>query len=314
MYRRKFVALSIALVLFLTMACSMSSGLTGSGEPTQDSGSAVGTRAAQMVASTSTAQAELANALSATLTAMAGTAGAATAITATPTSMAGTPGSTPAPGAPHVSVSVETNCRSGPGSAYAILGVLKVGETAEVVGRSVYNDNWIIKLPSDPSSTCWLWAQYATVTGDTSGLKAWNPPPTPTSQVASVPTSGSTSPSPTTPKASFDISFYYFLPGFFNNTICLSIRNTGTVKWESYIAQFEDLDYSGATSNVDSVFFLEIGGPPIESIYPGSFQNVLFNLPTWFDPRGHTTYITLTLCTENSQAGTCTGKGFQVVP
>jgi len=58
-----------------------------------------------------------------------------------------TPGSTPTPGAPHVSVSVETNCRSGPGSAYAILGILKVGETAEVVGRSVFNDNWIIKLP-----------------------------------------------------------------------------------------------------------------------------------------------------------------------
>src|SRR5512141_946137 len=52
-----------------------------------------------------------------------------------------------------VSVSVETNCRSGPGSAFDKVGVLPVGVAAEVVGRSMVNDNWIIKLPSDPDIT-----------------------------------------------------------------------------------------------------------------------------------------------------------------
>jgi hypothetical protein len=77
-------------------------------------------------------------------------------------------------------VSVETNCRSGPGTAYGALGALLVGQSAEVVGRSASSDSWIIKLPSNPAITCWLWGQYATVTGNTGNLPIITPPPTPT--------------------------------------------------------------------------------------------------------------------------------------
>ncbi|MEW6093511.1 MAG: hypothetical protein AB1531_06050 [Chloroflexota bacterium] len=93
-----------------------------------------------------------------------------------------TPTTTPSPTseAPRVSVSVDTRCRTGPGTLFDILGVLKVGETAEVVGRSHNSDNWIIKLPSNPAITCWLWAYYATLTGDTSALPVVPWPPTPT--------------------------------------------------------------------------------------------------------------------------------------
>ena len=96
------------------------------------------------------------------------------------------PSSTPLPAltltsqVPLVSVSVETNCRSGPGTVFPTLGVLHVGESAEVVGRSVNKDSWIIKLPSNPEVTCWLWGQYAKVVGNTDKVTAYNPPPTPT--------------------------------------------------------------------------------------------------------------------------------------
>ncbi len=86
----------------------------------------------------------------------------------------------PTPEAPRVSVSMDTRCRAGPGNVFDILGVLEVGETAEVVGRSHNSDNWIIKLPSNPAIACWLWAFYATVTGDTSALPVVPWPPTPT--------------------------------------------------------------------------------------------------------------------------------------
>ncbi len=79
-----------------------------------------------------------------------------------------------------VTVSVDTNCRLGPGTAYAIVGALAVGQSAEVVGRSASSDNWIIRLPSNLAVTCWLWGQYATVSGDTSTLPVITPPPTPT--------------------------------------------------------------------------------------------------------------------------------------
>jgi len=81
---------------------------------------------------------------------------------------------------PMVSVSMDTNCRFGPGSVYDLMGGLLVGQNAEVIGRNAISDYWVIRLPSNPSVTCWIWGQYATVVGNTSALPIIEPPPTPT--------------------------------------------------------------------------------------------------------------------------------------
>ncbi len=85
----------------------------------------------------------------------------------------------PASGAPTVTVSVATNCRTGPGQAYPSIYGHPVGVSAEVVGKNTSTNYWIIKIPGS-NNTCWLWGQYATVTGDTSGLQNVAIPPTPT--------------------------------------------------------------------------------------------------------------------------------------
>jgi hypothetical protein len=54
-----------------------------------------------------------------------------------------------------------------------------VGQTAEVVGKNSSTNYWIIKIPGNASGTCWLWGQYATVSGDTSALAEATVPPTP---------------------------------------------------------------------------------------------------------------------------------------
>lgn len=94
-----------------------------------------------------------------------------------------TPPFTPTSSIITVSVSVNTNCRTGPGNVYPIVGALAVGQSAQVVGRSASSDNWIIKLPSSPSVTCWLWGQYAIVVGNTADLMVYAPPPTPTAEI-----------------------------------------------------------------------------------------------------------------------------------
>lgn len=86
---------------------------------------------------------------------------------------------TPTPEIARVSVSVDTNCRTGPAKIFDWVGALLVGETAEVVGRSSEGDYWIIKNP-DGAGNCWLWGYYASVTGPTTGLVVYTPPPTPT--------------------------------------------------------------------------------------------------------------------------------------
>jgi uncharacterized protein YgiM (DUF1202 family) len=47
-----------------------------------------------------------------------------------------TPGFTSTPSVPTVTVSVNTNCRSGPGTQYALTGGVNVGQSAVVVGKT----------------------------------------------------------------------------------------------------------------------------------------------------------------------------------
>ena len=76
-------------------------------------------------------------------------------------------------------VSMNTNCRTGPGKAYEILTILRIGKKAEVLGRNADKTYWVIQNPSG-SSSCWVWGKYASVSGEISSVPVLNPPPTPT--------------------------------------------------------------------------------------------------------------------------------------
>ncbi len=92
----------------------------------------------------------------------------------------------PVAGGVTVTVSLNTSCREGPGQEFNDIGALAPGQTAEVVGKDTKNNYWIIKLPGDSSKTCWLWGQYATVTGDASQVPDV-PTPTPGGSSAGAP-------------------------------------------------------------------------------------------------------------------------------
>ncbi len=79
--------------------------------------------------------------------------------------------------APQIVVTANTNCREGPGEAYEHVGVLRAGESAQVVGRSADAQYWIIPNPKQPDQLCWLSSKYATVTGVTGLLPVFTAPP-----------------------------------------------------------------------------------------------------------------------------------------
>lgn len=93
---------------------------------------------------------------------------------------------TPTSTVPMVTVSMDTNCRDGPGQQYTMTGALLVGQSAEVTGVYDKGGYWIIKSPGS-SGTCWLWGQYATVTGVTDNLTKYPAPPTPTPVLPEAP-------------------------------------------------------------------------------------------------------------------------------
>ena len=68
------------------------------------------------------------------------------------------------------------NCRFGPGTSYAVIGELKLGRQAEIVGKSPDLAWWYVKNPNDPSTRCWLAADFTITEGNVDSLPVVTPP------------------------------------------------------------------------------------------------------------------------------------------
>jgi hypothetical protein len=67
------------------------------------------------------------------------------------------------------------NCRFGPATSYAIMGALLLGRQAEVIGRDTDSTWWYVRNPSDPSTSCWLSAEFVQIAGDGQSLPVVGP-------------------------------------------------------------------------------------------------------------------------------------------
>ena len=200
---------------------------------------------------------------------------------------------------PMVSVSIATNCRSGPGSGYSVLGVLVVGQSALVVGQNTQMGYWIIQWPSQ-SGTCWLWNQYATVTGNTGGLPLVNPPPTPT------------------PAASFKVAYSSYQTCSSGYGIKFQITNDGGIIWESNQVTATDANASATETasydtfpNYKSTDCSLISSIP--NLAPGASGNTsVFGFPGL--PTGHAFTATIKVCSQDGLVGICLEKTISFTP
>ncbi len=309
MFWKKFMAIIASVFLVFASACNLPGGPAVVSGTNQDPTAVIQTRAAEIVASTAAAQTALANAVASTLAAMATNTPESIftpSLTLTP-SLTPTPSFTPTmtftltPEVPMVSVSVQTNCRSGPGTAYDVLGYFNVGQTAQVVGRSVYNDYWIIKLPSSPAITCWLWGQYAAVVGNTAGLPAINPPPTPT------------------PAVSFNVVYSSVEDcggGVYG--IKFQITNDGIVTWESNrviatdqaTSETHTINRNNFPNYNDAGCALVSADLNLEAGEVGHTSTANFSA----NPAGHSMTATIRVCSLDGMAGTCLEKTITFTP
>jgi len=138
--------------------------------------------------------------------------------TATPEFTA-TPELTFTPSVPEVTVSQNTNCRTGPSVQYDNIGALLINQTGIVVGKSTQTGYWIINNPGK-SGTCWLYPQYATVSGNTANLPEYPVPPTPTPSPTPTFTP---SPTPSAPAPVTNVTM---------DMVCPNASHSGTLKWE----------------------------------------------------------------------------------
>ena len=66
------------------------------------------------------------------------------------------------------------NCRFGPATSYAVIGALILGRQAEIIGRNDDSSWWFVRNPSDPSTSCWLSAEFVDTVGDVQSLPVVN--------------------------------------------------------------------------------------------------------------------------------------------
>ncbi len=206
-----------------------------------------------------------------------------------------TPAFTNTPTAPQLSVSVDTNCRTGPGRIYDYTGALVVGEKAEPLGRDSGSGYWYVRLAS--GAMCWIWGEYAAVTGDVSQLPIFTPPPTPT------------------PPPDFSVEYSYLEscvgwdPGF-------KVTNAGGVTFKSYFVRVRDT----VTNEMHEAYgnnFDRRNGCAIAEAIPTLTQGKtgwIYANTFVSNPTGHLMKADVRLCTEINQAGVCVNKSLEFTP
>lgn len=303
---KRFILL---FLLLLIPACNIPANSQLSTPDIQQAVDSTNTRVAENLVATAALETQVAAALASTLSAMTPEIPVTSTPEPLPVTSPGTGEVTMTSAVPMLSVSVETYCRTGPGTVYESLGILPIGQPAEVIARNEYSDDWLIKLPSNQPTSCWVYGRYASISGDTQSIPRVTPPPTPT------------------PFADFEVQYTGIVICFASYALRFNVLNTGQVAWESIQIVFDN-----QTRNIidayksDNFQAYPHACGVMESDYPvlppGDLLPVTSVSP-WlnggaghlgYDPEGDKILVTIMLCDQDGLKGTCVEHSFEVNP
>ena len=238
------------------------------------------------------------------------TATATTTFTPEPPTLTPTETLTPTPLIPLISVSVPTNCRNGPGKVYNMQGALLVGEVAQVYGRDPTNNYWYIRNPDSGAEFCWVWGEYATLTGPFLSLPIYTPPPTPTATLTPITTKTST------PAPAFKAEYASLDTCNSSWWVEIKLKNTSSIPFKSVNISVKD-KVTDVLQVALTDGFTDIDGclKTTTKDKLGSGDTYLLSAPAFnYDPTGHELVVTITLCSDTGQKGMCTTRKVNVIP
>jgi hypothetical protein len=76
-------------------------------------------------------------------------------------------------------VDLGVNCRAGPDTSYTSLILLLGGEALEPIGRDETDTFFVVSIPGQNISECWIVQSLVVVEGDPSALPILTPSPAP---------------------------------------------------------------------------------------------------------------------------------------
>jgi len=98
-----------------------------------------------------------------------------------------TPTITPTYSTPMLTLLAPTNCRTGPGKNYEVLFSYVKDVRLEIIGYYPPENYWLVKSSESRTGECWIWGEYAKVTGSYWVVPTLTPPPTATIPLPQAP-------------------------------------------------------------------------------------------------------------------------------
>ena len=204
-----------------------------------------------------------------------------------------TPGVTATSSDKTLTASIPTNCREGPTSDYPMVGFLKVGQTATILGRDSTSSWWYIQNPTNTATGCWIWGATTKASGNTAELPVFTPPPPP--------------PSPTPSTANYTLGLSTVRTCSGNKTAIITISNTMGSAFESASVKSTDTtsntglaDYQSDTPFTNSAN----GCNGTETTLAGG-DTMYIPISLKSAAAGHDIKVNVTLCTKDGLKGIC---------
>jgi hypothetical protein len=201
-----------------------------------------------------------------------------------------------------LTLSKDTYCRNGIFAKSPFVALMTVGRTYDVLAVDPNNEAYYVVEPDHTFTYCWLWGEFATVSGDVASLPVYTPQPLPNpTKTATV-------------GPDFSVSYVGQQVCGANYYLRFFIKNTGSKTWESLQINTTDNTNNATTTYNNTVFVDYLGcasGVSQSDLGPGESSNVAVQITG--DPTGHSMTATIVLCQTDASGG-CNPKSISFTP
>jgi hypothetical protein len=183
--------------------------------------------------------------------------------------------------------------------------LLSAGQIVEVIAHNPSNDSFYVVDPKHLDSNCWLWGQYATLTGEQTALPVYTSQPSPTA--TNTPR----------PQPNFTVAYVGMDSCSGNYYLRFTVKNTGPIPFYAYEIDLTDNTTKVSTTHFSTSFMdytaCAAGGSQSDLTYGESSGIAAYNPGQFaYDPTGHNITAVISLC--QNVSGGCNPQILTLTP